>query len=535
MDFFRECKRQSLFLLFFFLGSTLFQPVSATELIRPSEPESYTASEDSLIIVGLEEMVVSAQRIPVLRSEALRSVRVIDRTWIENSPAQDITELISMVQSVDIRHRGTFGMQSDVSIRGGTFDQTLVLLNGINVTDPQTGHHTLNLPVDLGSIERIEVLHGPAARVFGPNAFQGAINIITREPGKKETGIAVTGGSHRFLTGSAYSGAETGAFSHFLSVTGLTSDGFTENTDFRSGNVFLRSMYRHASGRLDLQAGFNEKAFGANSFYTPRFPDQFEQTRSTFVSLRWHPDTSLRLTPTVYWRRHNDRFELFRGEAPSWYDTHNYHQTDVFGASLNWVHVGRWGTGSIGLDYRYEHIYSNVLGKERSSPRRVRGYDEVYFTHSHGREGLSLMFEYNTAVGALNISSGTLLYLHSELEDAVTFFPGLDVGYTFHPELLWYASLNRTLRLPTFTDLFYEGPDNVGNPELQPEEAVSFETGFRFNRNMLNMDIAFFRRWGTQMIDWVRQPGDDYWQSENLTKVTLSGVEAGFTIYAPGR
>ncbi len=501
----------------------------------PPEHRTVNNPPDSLIHHELDEVVVSAQRTPVLQSEAMRSVQVIGREQIRGSSAHDLSGLLATVRSVDIRSRGTFGMQADVSIRGGTFDQTLVLLNGVNITDPQTGHHNLNVPVDLQSIERIEILHGSGARIFGPNAFNGAINIITREPGDPHINVTLSGGQHQFGSAGLSTGFRSGPVNHHLSLNGMTSDGFIDNTDFRTGNLFYRSRLDMLNGTLDLQGGYNEKAFGANSFYTPRFPDQFEHTRTGFASLRWIPGGSIRLTPTVYWRRHHDRFELFRYEAPEWYAGHNFHRTDIIGASLNWVHVGALGISSAGLDYRYEHIFSNVLGKERAEPVRVSREDDVFFTHSYSRNGISLMLEHNLAHGPFTLAAGTLIYTNSDLDDPITLFPGIDLGWQFHNQWRWYASANRTLRLPTFTDLFYSGPDNLGNPLLEPEEAVSLESGVKGIWRIVQFDAAFFRRWGTNMIDWVRRPQDDVWRSDNLTEVTLTGFEAGATVLLGSR
>ncbi len=486
-------------------------------------------SPDSLINLDLEEVVISAQRVPVRHSEIRRSVQVLDRRHILESPANDLADLLSGVRSVDVRHRGSYGMQSDVSIRGGTFDQTLVLLNGVNVTDPQTGHHNLNVPVDLQSIERIEVLHGPGARIFGPNAFNGAINIITKEPGDPQVKASVSAGQHRFGSAGILAGFATGPVSHHLSLHGMRSDGFTDNTDFRTGNVFYRSQLSFDYGRVDLQAGYNDKAFGANSFYSPRFPDQFEQTRAGFASLRWLPEGSVRITPVVYWRRHHDRFELFRQDAPDWYEDHNYHQTDIVGVSLNWVHTSSLGATSAGFDFRYEHIYSNVLGESISEKRPVP-WEDAWFTHAYARNGMSLMLEQSKRFGNVSLSAGTLLYTNSDLDSPFTLFPGMDIGWRFHEHGRWYFTANRTLRLPTFTDLFYSGPDNLGNPDLKPEEAISFETGLKSTLGGLRFDVAFFRRQGSNMIDWVRRPDDSLWHSENLTKVTTNGFETGVEI-----
>lgn len=134
--------------------------------------------------VDLEEVVVTAGRTPVGAQQVARMVTTLSRVEVERVPAQSISELLRVLPSADIRQRGPLGAQADISVRGGSFDQTLVLLNGINVSDPQTGHHHLNLPVDPESISRVEFLTGPAARAFGPNAFNGVINLITGPPSK---------------------------------------------------------------------------------------------------------------------------------------------------------------------------------------------------------------------------------------------------------------------------------------------------------------------------------------------------------------
>ncbi len=491
---------------------------------KPSEDQADTLAFD------LDEVLVSAQKASVSLADARRSVQVIDRQQIEASPAQDLASLLSSVRSVDIRNRGTYGMQADITMRGGTFDQSLVLLNGVNVTDPQTGHHNLNIPVDLQSVERIEVLQGSGARVFGPNAFNGAINIITKDPGESHLNASFMGGEHRLGAAGVSSGFTTGPVSHHVSVHGIRSDGFTENTDFKSGNLFYRSEVDFDAGNLDLQAGYNEKAFGANSFYSPMYPEQYEETRAGYASLRWMPENDLNLEPMLYWRRHHDRFELFRHEEPDWYEGHNYHRTDILGAGLQWEHQSRIGTTSAGLDYRYEHIFSNVLGTEMDEPMAVPGYDDALFTHSYDRSGLSLMLEQNASYGPFSMSAGTLVYSNTDLDEPFTLFPGLDLGWQILDDLRWYSTINRTLRLPTFTDLFYSDPENQGNPDLQPEQAVTAETGFKSTWRDIMFDVAVFRRWGRETIDWVRSPGDEVWQAKNLTDVTITGFETGALI-----
>lgn len=476
--------------------------------------------------LDLKGVVVSAQRTPVLQSDLMRSVQVISSSDILRSPSPDIAGLLQSARGVDIRKRGGFGVQADVGIRGGTFDQTMVLLNGVNITDPQTGHHNLNIPVDIHSIERIEVLRGSAARLFGPNAFSGAVNIITKEPGSTGFTASLSGGQNGYGNLSISSGWSMGKTEHHLSLSGMTSDGYRHNTDFNTANAYYRGLFNLGGVRLDAQAGYHQKAFGANGFYSPRFPDQFEETRTGFISLGLIPFKIENLSMNSYWRRHGDRFELFRHEAPEWYHHHNHHLTDVAGFASNYSIMNKFGQTSLGVDYRFEHIYSNVLGYPLSSGKAVTGYDDVDYTHSFERSGFSMFAEHTAFLGPFSISGGVLAYLNAELDKRFSLFPGIDIGWQFNQHWRWYSSMNRTLRLPTFTDLFYSGPTNLGNPDLQPERATSLETGIKGMYGILSVEVTAYRRWGRQMIDWVRYPSDELWLSMNHTIVNTSGVEA---------
>ena len=507
--------------------------LSCSILVLPgfsqAQPDSIqTATTDREL--ELDEVVVTAQRTPVVQSQLMRVVQVITRAEIAQSPATDLAGLLEHIRGVDIRQRGAFGMQADISIRGGSFDQTLILINGVNISDPQTGHHNLDIPVDLSSIQRIEVLQGPGARVFGPNAFNGVINIIAGEPEAPQLTASLSGGQFGFARASATVSAGKGKFNHFIGLSANRSDGYTENTDFKNGNLYYRTLIPFGGASLDLQTGYTFRAFGANSFYSPKYPEQFEETRAQFASLKFTPAGRINLKPVVYWRRHHDRFELFRNESPEWYKSHNYHLTDVAGGSLNWMTAGRFGKTSLGADYRFEHIFSNVLGEPMEAPVPVPGENDAEFTHSFQRQSFSLMAEQAFFFQKFSVSAGLLTHINKALPEGISLYPGIDLGWQLYHNLRWYATANRTLRLPTFTDLFYSGPTNTGNPELMPEDAVSLESGFKGNLKSLNFELSVYHRWGRNMIDWVKFPGDEKWQSLNLTEVNVTGIEAGVNI-----
>ena len=134
----------------------------------------------------LDDVEVTGSRAPLALGQAARMVTVLSREEIQAAPVQSINDLLKYTVGVDVRQRGPIGAQTDVSIRGGTSEQITILLNGINICDPQTGHNAFDFPCDISDIERIEVLEGPAGRVYGTSSLLGAINIVTKSGERRE-------------------------------------------------------------------------------------------------------------------------------------------------------------------------------------------------------------------------------------------------------------------------------------------------------------------------------------------------------------
>lgn len=476
----------------------------------------------------IDEIEVTAQRSTEVYPKIARIVTVISSAEIEAAPVNSLNELLEYVAGIDIRQRGMEDVQSDVSVRGGTFDQTLVLLNGINITDPQTGHHNMNLPVALEQIERIEILEGPAARVYGPNAFSGAINIITKTPQKNEMALSLEAGSFKYIYPSVSAGIRFKNQSHSFAVNYKKSDGHIQNTDFKIGNLFYKMQVDNKLYRLTIQSGYTLKDFGANSFYTPKYPEQFESLKTFFSSAKFETMSRVHFTTSAYLRSQNDRFELFRNSAPSWYSGHNYHHTDCYG-----INTGAWfkwapGKTSFGADVRVEQIFSNVLGDKLDAAIKVKG-SEAWYTKSKSRVLKSFYAEHSFTTEKIALSAGFLLHSYTDNPNPAI-FPGFEAAYMANKQLRVFISYNTSLRLPTFTDLYYSGPTNLGNPDLKPEKSDMAEIGLRFNRKWLRSDLLFFSREGRNIIDWTKTNASDKWQSQNLTKVNSMGVETNWEI-----
>jgi vitamin B12 transporter len=504
------------------LAAVYFTTLGYHQTLANTESDSISSK------ITLNEIQVSGKRAPGIYQETGRQIAVISREQIDKLPAQSIQGLLRTALGVDIRERGPLGMQADISMRGGSFDQVMILLNGINVTDPQTGHYGLNLPVDLASVERIEILRGPAARVHGPNAFDGAINFVTKSGSENKVSAQLTAGDHGLYNLHAGLSHRKGAFGNYFSAQKGASDGYIDNTDFDILNLYYRGQVTREQSKFSLQLGYNDKSYGANSFYSASYPNQFDANRTLFAAASMESSGLIRIRSDVYWRRHHDRFELFRNYigAASWYTGHNYHLSETAGASLNATTSWSLGTTSLGAELRSEGIWSNVLGLPMDKPLDVPGENEGQFTRSFNRTNFSVFAEHNIYFGRFDLSGGVLINRHSNSGYGVDWYPGIDLSYRLTTLLKWTASYNRSLRMPTFTDLFYSGPTNVGNPNLKPERAETYETAFRLRNETYSASVGGFYRIGRDLIDWGRIPGETVYTTSNINRVEALGTEA---------
>ncbi len=477
--------------------------------------------------IEVEEVVISAQRAPVVFSQVARIIKVIGKEEIQAAPVQSLQDLLRYALNVDVRQRGNLGVQADISIRGGSFDQVLILLNGININDPQTGHHSLNLPVSFDAIERIEILEGPASRIYGPNAFSGAINIITGSSDHSNIKGRLSSGEHGFYDAGLSATFVNRKIKNFLSADHRRSDGYQKNTDFNLTDAFYQGKLTTKAGALDWQAGHSNRSFGANSFYTPAYPDQFEKIKTTFASVKMETGEIVHFTPSIYWRRNQDCFELFRypESTPTWYTSHNYHLTDVYGTNLNAWFTSSLGKTAFGADFRSENIWSTVLGKPMEKPIPVPGENGIKYTRSDSRTNYSIFAEHSIYLQKFTASAGLMANWNSHLGTGWNLYPGIDLSFNLSNVLRWYGSINSSLRLPTFTDLYYSSPTNIGNVSLLPEKAIAYETGFKYLIKGVEGHLAYFHRSGKNMIDWVKKPDENIWYAQNITSLNTDGLE----------
>ena len=487
------------------------------------------AQADSLaprIFLELEEVESISSQEAELYSPLLRQLMILRQEQLEFSSSRSLPDILNYLPGVDIRTRGIHGMQSDLSIQGGSFDQSLVLLNGVNVSNPQTGHFNMDLPLAPSFIHQVEVLKGPAARKYGLNAYTGAINIVTQPKDSVSLQAELAYGSWNTINAGAAAHIPLGSTKTMLTFSTLSSDGYSDNTDFSSQQLFLHSDWDTKSVEAELMLGWNQKSFGANAFYTPRFPEQYEETAGLLSILKLQSKGKRnRYSANLHWKRHQDHFLLFRSN-PSAYE--NFHLSDVAGAKLGTRISSKLGISTLSLEYRYEQIYSTTLGEALPVSRPVSGAPGIFFDSFSARNHFSLVADQLLKQDRWYINAGLLIHAGIDALSLPGIYPGLDLAYRLQKGFSLFASVNRSMRLPTFTDLYYQGPQNRGNPNLKPEKALTFEGGARFTHDWLHAEIAAFYRAGKETIDWVWE--DSLWQTKNFTDLNTYGLEATITL-----
>lgn len=463
------------------------------------------AQQEPVKMDSLQEVIITSTRIDLPFKENSRTIDIISSEDIKNSATTNVADLLQQVAGVDIRRRGTAGSQADVYIRGGSFDQTLLLIDGIKMDDAQTGHHTMNAALPIEVIERIEIIKGPAARVFGQNAFTGAINIVTKKQLKNSVSTNLETGSFGQLNGSITVGSELENSSHIIHVGKLTSEGYRNNSDYNNSNYFIKSVFNKKAQAVEMIATFFDRKFGAENFYTTN-PDwnEYEETQNSLIGFTTtFKSEKLKISPRVYWKRNQDMFLLKRNE-PNFF--RNLHITDKIGAEVNAAYTSDLGVTGFGVDISKIYMRSNNLG------RRNRFMTNLFLEH-----------QFKLFNNKLDITPGVAITYFSDFKFHA--FPGLDIGYRLTDQFKIYGNTGYTYRIPTYTDLFYSDPGTIGNENLEPEEAISVEVGGKYFSPKFTGSFAFFYRDASNLIDYVKDNATDKFMATNLRDLDTKGFE----------
>lgn len=451
------------------------------------------------------EVVVSAAMGDVDIAKVPRTVEVLTAEEIKKLPARSVQELLQWLPGVDVRQRGPGGVQADITLRGGGFEQTAVMIDGLRMNDVQTGHHNMNLPLLPQDIERIEIVKGGTSRLFGANALDGAVNIIPKRNGPRSLNVQATLGDFQLRdiqAGLAFSSSD---IDHRLSLQAMGTDGARAGAD---ANITSAAYTAHSSGRLGsirAHVGILTRSFGARGFYTPNFPDAWERTQTQFAGIvyRLPVGESFDVTARFGYRRNEDEFRLKR-DTPTFYQ--NIHQTDQFTGQLVSSYHSSVGRTSLVIDAGTDAIESTNLGNHN----RVRGAVTL-------DQSMPLTDDLYVGFG------GGVMVFSDRVPIPVG---GMDVSYMLDATSKLYATINRSARIPSYTDLFYRDPVTRGNEALRLEYATTAELGMVYAMGSVQWNGAVFNRWATDMIDYALDTGTTF-VAANIGNVDVAGVEAG--------
>ena len=524
--------------------------------------------------IELNEVEVSSSLAKTTYAAATRQITVLTAKQIQELPVSNINELLDYLGSVDMRQRGPLDVQGDLGVRGGTFDQTLVLVNGVRMNHPQTGPHNMNLPVPLQLIVRLEVLQGGATNAHGIGAMTGVVNIVLKSAQKKfNAGYALTTGEHNLLNSSFYVGKKMGKWGVQFAQQSQRTAGYIPNTDFESSKLFVNLEREFKLGKekghISIFYAENQKAFGAQNYYSTTFPDQFEATSTRVFGFKL--DETIGLNTDLRFNMNfvtgTDRFELYRetaglggfdasniaydklssgryyraadgDTAASWYSGPNFHQTLVFNQNIVATH--RWNVehqSSLGYNLRYDEIYSNVLGGDFGDVYLVPGWDGYTMDKGASTTDFSFFVEHKYTRERFQITAGAMLNYHDgPIGDSSYFFaPSLDALYRLTKDASLYATANRSMRYPTYTDLYYNRGGAQGSLDLSPESAWNYEWGYKQKSGQVYSSAALFHRRSKDLIDWVSYAGDPIAYASNITSLALTGIEGGMQYNATKR
>ncbi len=517
-------------------------------------------SSDSLFLrVTLEEATV--QGVDFVQPKSLdspKAVTILDPT--EWSSSASITEALEFVPGVDVQSRGAWGVQTDVSIRGGSFEQVALRVNGMRWSAPHTGHHLMNIPIDPEDLSHVEVVRSGSGPWAGVGAFSGAINMETNSgaSGNRATFTAELG-SFDWQRLRGHVNWKLGKLNHSLSLSRATTAGHIMNADAEIQRVFYGVNWDRKNQRWTGLLAGETKAFGAQNFYTSVYPDQYEETGSAVAQLGWElTQNRLRVQAGLHGRYHADRFELYREGAgwynltdegfyvaqwdlpdtaglyapgASWYAGANLHRSFVTAANalVQWK-SDDW-TFSAAADARNEVIRSNRLGGALEGSTA-----EDIYVKGDDRQNLD---GYVSAHRSGQGWDATLTYGVNANSRFGTFgLPAVQLTKTVGTHGRLFGSAGRSVRHPSFTDLYYNIGGAVGSETLEPEQSDQLEAGARWklaspeNGALFIESTRFFRR-GTNLIDWVQFDGSEVFEATNLSAVDFMGGDVAIQYQQP--
>jgi len=458
--------------------------------------------------IELNTVQVVDKRFSTPLNQLGRSALIIGERAIQDMPIQSVSQLLSHQAGIDVRQRGVNGVQADIGIRGAGFDQSLILLNGVKLSDPQTGHHLMSLPVGPMGLSKVEIFKSTGARHYGANAFAGVINLISKPSEKSGIKGDVYAADFGSFGTDLIMDYKDGDWAHRIQGGYHRSDGYRYNTDYQIGTFMYIGQLATSKGQWEGQIAYSSRAFGANGFYaSEQFTDQWEQVSTALGSLSYaYQSGDWNHKYLMYHRSNRDHYLLVRNN-PSVFE--NRHRSEVTGGEY---HVSI-KTGSVetaaGMELRREYLNSTNLG-------------------IHERYVTGVFLEQRYSWNRWGLSPG--VYVNYFSDAGMQWYPGIEANFKLSGNQNLFANATRSFRLPTYTDLYYIGPTNIGNVDLRPENAWNYEIGWRYQQSGSSLEMSVWRRSTNDLIDWVRASSGDVWRPVNFIQVDMTGMDIHYVI-----
>jgi vitamin B12 transporter len=456
----------------------------------------------------LGTIVVTPSRIEGPGAAQGRSVRVMEKGELFGYGQEAIADAIDSISGTDIRRRGPEGVQADICIRGTTFEQNTILIDGIKINDPQTGHFDMDLPVTVADVDRVEILKGPASSLYGPNAFGGVINIITRKASGEELAVDGVGGSYDYYRTSLAATYPVSVLTNRFSIEESRSSGYMPETEFNILSLSDSARANTGFGDYDFFFGYTKKDFGADSFYSNLYSNEEEHTDTRFFKLDGAVESGpLKVMPKLFLRRHWDKFSLDRNR-PGWQT--NYSTSYDYGGQLDCSVENQFLDAAYGFELSRDTIDSTNLQ-----------------THSRTKEGYYLEVSPKVIEG-LSANGGVRGDYFSGF--GWQWSPSVNAGCRIGNRLNLRALAGRAYRIPTYTDLYYNDKANIGNSALRPESSWTYECGLDYRSAQTKISGTYFLRNTYDAIDWTRASSTLPWSASNIGHVETNGFELSLSI-----
>jgi iron complex outermembrane receptor protein len=447
-----------------------------------------------------ETVVVTGVYEPVPLGEVDRPITELDirtNALVSNS----LEDFLRLDSSIDLQERGPNGTQADVAMRGGTFEQTLILVDGFRMNDLQTGHHDMDLPFAVDSFSEVEVLHGAGSTLYGSDAVGGAINFITRPPRFSELRVRTGFGNFGVNQESASGSLVTGALAEQITFARDFSCGFMPDRDYRDLDFSSLTDFSSTLGATEVILAHNDRPFGANGFYGPY--DSWEHTNTWFAAAKQDLGKSTQIS--FAYRHHHDDFVLLR-EDPAYYQ--NLHALQSFQAAVRRRQgVSKNAHFFYGAEGYSDSIHSTNLGD-----------------HTRGRVAAYAALDVR-ALRRWSFNLGTREEVYRSVQG--DFSPSASAGYWLNSRFKLRGNVSHAFRVPTLTDLYYHDPTNIGNPSLRPERAWDYEGGLDWHGpRRLAAEVTLFELSEQDVIDYMRSSPSAVWQATNIDQLHFRGVES---------